>query len=72
MGRRRWLRVHRRLQDACSQSLARLGGPPPARGIVDKAQHALGHDPLSPEAHGLPTRAQRGSNVVMIVARDRQ
>lgn len=68
-GRRR---LGRRLQNACGQRLARLGGPPPAGGILGEAGQALGGEALPPEPHGLPTRVQHGGNLVVVVACGRQ
>ena len=65
-------RVGRRLQNACGESLARLGGTPSARRILGKADQALGGEALPPEAHGLPTRVQGGGNVLVVVAVGRQ
>ena len=68
-GRRR---LGRRLQNACGEGLARLGRTPSAWRILGEAGETLDGEAVTPEAHGLPTRAQRGGNVLVVVARGRQ
>ncbi len=65
-------RLGRRLQNARGERLAHLGGPPPARRILDEAGQALGRDAMPPKAHGLPTGVQGGGTVLVVVALGRQ
>ncbi len=65
-------RLGRRLQNARGEGLAGLRGTPSAGRILGEADQALGGEALPPEAHGLPTRVQRGGNVLVVVALGRQ
>ena len=61
-------RLGRRLQNARGQRLARVRRTSSPGRILGETDQALGGKALPAEAHGLPTRAQGGGNVLIVVA----
>jgi hypothetical protein len=73
VGGARRCRLGRRLQNACDERLAGLGGGAPAAWrILSEAGQALGGDAVPPQAYGLPTPVQGAGNVLVVVALGRQ
>lgn len=72
MGGGGWFGLGGRLQNARSERLTYLGRASSAGRILGETRQSLGDEALPPEAHGLPTRAKRSGNVLVIVALSRQ